>query len=60
MPMAIIQPKSMTGRMPLAINEPKATIVVIAVYRHGTVLARTISLTRNSCSASGDSSCTSR
>ena len=30
-PMTIIQPKSMTGRMPLTSNEPKATMVVIAV-----------------------------
>ena len=31
MPMVIIQPKSITGRIPLTINEINATIVVIAV-----------------------------
>ena len=31
MPMTIIQPKSITGRMPLTSSEPKATMVVIAV-----------------------------
>lgn len=30
-PMAIIMPKSITGRIPLTISEPKATMVVIVV-----------------------------
>ena len=34
-PIIIIQPKVMMGRMPLTMSEPKATMVVSAVYRQG-------------------------
>ena len=34
-PIIIIQPKVMIGRMPLTMSEPKATMVVRAVYRQG-------------------------
>ena len=44
-PMTIIQPKSMTGRIPLTINDANAIIVVIAVYRQGTNMCRTVSRT---------------
>ena len=34
-PMHIIRPKSSTGTMRLAVNDPKAAMVVSAVYRQG-------------------------
>ena len=45
MPIVIIHPKSMTGRMPLTIREENATIVVITVKAHGTNLSRTVCVT---------------
>jgi hypothetical protein len=45
-PIAIITPKSITGRIPLSISDPNATIVVKAVYRRGSALVFTVSDTR--------------
>jgi hypothetical protein len=43
MPMAIISPKSITGRIRLTISDPNPTIVVSDVYRHGTATWRIVS-----------------
>ncbi len=45
-PIAIIQPKSIIGRISLTSNEPNATIVVIAVYKQGRLFDFTVSMTR--------------
>ena len=45
MPMVIIQPKSMTGRIPLTNRDAKATIVVTAVNKQGMNLSLMVLLT---------------
>ena len=54
-PMLIIQPKSMTGLMPLNTSEPNPMMVVSAVYRHGQTMRRTVAATRSWCESSGKS-----
>ena len=41
-PMLIIQPKSMTGLIPLNTSEPNPMMVVSAVYRQGHTIRRTV------------------
>ena len=47
MPRHIIQPKSTTGTIELAINEPKAAIVVTELYAQGANLLRIVARTRS-------------
>ena len=46
MPVAIIQPKCMTGRMPPSNREPNPAMVVSAMKKHGGAIAMTVFITR--------------
>jgi len=52
-PMDIIQPKSITGLMPLNTSEQKPMMVVSAVYKHGQNIFLVASQTRSMCFKSG-------